>query len=70
MIRAANTGISAIVDPVGRVVAALPLGVDGVLDGQLPQGIPATIFAMFPNWGYLILTLLASFLALIAKRRR
>ena len=70
LIRAANTGISAIVDPVGRVVAALPLGVDGVLDGQLPQGIPATIFAMFPNWAFLILTLLASFLALIAKRRR
>ena len=37
LIRAANTGISAIVDPYGRVLAELPLGAEGVLDGGLPQ---------------------------------
>ena len=45
LVRAANTGISAIVDPYGRVRAQLPLGVKGVLDGSLPQRIEPTFFA-------------------------
>ncbi|MGH6851931.1 MAG: apolipoprotein N-acyltransferase [Methylocella sp.] len=48
LIRAANTGISAIVDPYGRVLADLPLGAEGVLDGDLPQTIAAPVFARFP----------------------
>ena len=45
LVRAANTGISAVVDPFGRVVASLPLGVEGVLDAQLPQPIAPTPYA-------------------------
>jgi apolipoprotein N-acyltransferase len=48
LIRAANTGISAIVDPYGRVLAELPLGAEGVLDGGLPQTIAPPVFARFP----------------------
>ncbi|MGA7384563.1 MAG: apolipoprotein N-acyltransferase, partial [Methylocella sp.] len=48
LIRAANTGISAIVDPYGRVLAELPLGAEGVLDGGLPQTIAPPLFARFP----------------------
>jgi apolipoprotein N-acyltransferase len=48
LIRAANTGISAIVDPYGRVLGQLPLGAEGVLDGALPQRIAAPPFARFP----------------------
>ena len=48
LIRAANTGISAIVDPYGRVLAELPLGAESVLDGGLPQQIAAPVFARFP----------------------
>lgn len=42
--RAANTGISAVVDPVGRVINSLPLGVEGVLDSALPKPIAPTIY--------------------------
>ena len=48
LIRVANTGISAIVDPYGRVLAELPLGAEGVLDGGLPQTIAPPVFARFP----------------------
>ena len=45
MVRAANTGISAVIDPCGRIVARLGLGVEGVLDSGLPSAIAPTIYA-------------------------
>src|SRR5208282_1087552 len=45
LVRAANTGISAVVDPVGRIVARLGLGIEGVLDSNLPAAIPPTVYA-------------------------
>jgi apolipoprotein N-acyltransferase len=45
VVRAANTGISAVIDPLGRVVARLGLGLEGVLDSSLPSAIPPTIYA-------------------------
>ena len=45
VVRAANTGISAVIDPMGRVVARLGLGVEGVLDSGLPSAIAPTIYA-------------------------
>jgi apolipoprotein N-acyltransferase len=45
LVRAANTGISAVVDPLGRVIKSLPLGTEGVLDAPLPQGIAPTPYA-------------------------
>jgi apolipoprotein N-acyltransferase len=45
LVRAANTGISAVVDPLGRVIKSLPLGTEGVLDSALPQAIAPTPYA-------------------------
>ncbi|MET0631971.1 MAG: apolipoprotein N-acyltransferase [Xanthobacteraceae bacterium] len=45
LVRAANTGISAVVDPLGRVLAALPLGTEGVLDSGLPRPVSPTPYA-------------------------
>src|ERR1035438_4257345 len=45
VVRAANTGISAVIDPVGRFVARLGLGVEGVLDSSLPMAIAPTVYA-------------------------
>jgi apolipoprotein N-acyltransferase len=43
--RAANTGISAMVDPFGRVIASLPLGTEGALDVLLPAPLAPTLFS-------------------------
>ena len=45
LIRAANTGVSAIIDPYGRLLEELPLGEAGVLDGFLPKSIAPTVFS-------------------------
>ena len=45
VVRAANTGISAVIDPLGRIVARLGLGLEGVLDSGLPSAIAPTIYA-------------------------
>ena len=44
LVRAANTGISAVVDPLGRVIKSLPLGTEGILDARLPSPLPPTVF--------------------------
>jgi apolipoprotein N-acyltransferase len=42
LIRAANTGISAIIDAHGRVLDSLPLNQAGVLTGAVPPALPPT----------------------------
>ncbi|MBS7705879.1 apolipoprotein N-acyltransferase [Chelatococcus asaccharovorans] len=49
LVRAANTGISAVVDPYGRITASLGLGQEGVIDARLPVALPSTPYAQFGN---------------------
>ena len=45
LVRVANSGISAVIDPLGRIVKSLPLESEGVLDAPLPQPIAPTPYA-------------------------
>ena len=47
LIRAANTGISAVVDPLGRIVDSLPVGEMGTIDAALPAPGPPTLYSRF-----------------------
>jgi apolipoprotein N-acyltransferase len=67
LVRAANTGISAVVDPVGRVVKALPLGAEGVLDSGLPRAIDPTPYVRYGDIPLLVF--FAASLAIIGRRR-
>jgi apolipoprotein N-acyltransferase len=49
LVRVANTGISAIVDPMGREIVAIPLGETGFADALLPGPLPPTTFAGMGN---------------------
>jgi apolipoprotein N-acyltransferase len=70
LVRAANTGISAVVDPLGRVVASLPLGVEGILDAPLPQPLAPTPYARLSDApaGLMVLGSLAW--VMLSRRRR
>lgn len=58
LVRVANTGISAIIDPYGRIIGQLGLEVRGVLDGQLPRPLSEkTIYARIDNGVVLALAL-------------
>jgi apolipoprotein N-acyltransferase len=55
-VRAANTGISGVIDPYGRITARLGLGREGVLDAALPAALGGpTLFGRFGNLIALIL---------------
>lgn len=47
MLRSANTGISAIVDPMGRVVSRLALDQVGVIDGAMPKAVRTPLYARY-----------------------
>lgn len=50
LVRAANNGISAVVDPYGRVLGQLALDEIAVLDAPLPVALKPTFFARWGNW--------------------
>jgi len=71
LIRAANNGVSAMVDPYGRVLQALGLDVRGVIDSGLPKALAPTVYARAGDW--MLALVLAMFLAAVVvlnKSRR
>jgi apolipoprotein N-acyltransferase len=68
LVRAANTGISAVIDPAGRVTGALALNTTGVLDQVLPAPVAPPPFARVGNAP--VLVLLAGVFGWAAWRRR
>src|SRR5205807_5759370 len=69
LVRAANTGISAVVDPFGRIVTELPLGAEGVVDSGLPQRLEPTLYL---RGGDVLVKILfgVGFLVVIRRRLR
>ena len=67
LVRAANTGISAVVDPLGRIVKELPLGAEGVIDSALPRPLEPTPYLR--GGDVLVKVLFGLGLLLVVRRR-
>ena len=67
LVRAANTGVSAVIDPLGRVIKSLPLGTEGVLDAPLPRAIDPPLYV---NTGDGFAALFLGFGVMMIVRRR
>ena len=50
VVRVANTGISAVIDPMGEIVASIPLNSNSYMDSALPAPLPPTIYARFGDF--------------------
>ena len=71
LVRAANTGISGVVDAHGRVLDSLGLGLAGVLDIPLPAGLSdATPYGRWGDWLFLVLIFVTGGIAIGLARRR
>ncbi|MGY6550079.1 MAG: apolipoprotein N-acyltransferase [Roseinatronobacter sp.] len=71
VLRAANTGVSAVIDARGGIIAELGLNETGFLDATLPGALPPTLYSRFgdaPLWLFLALTLIASRLSPFSRR--
>ncbi|NOD36682.1 MULTISPECIES: apolipoprotein N-acyltransferase [unclassified Ruegeria] len=70
MIRSANTGISAMIDPLGRVTASLSLGEAGYLDAVLPLPQQSTIYSRTGDSAVLVILLFLGAIILFSARLR
>jgi apolipoprotein N-acyltransferase len=69
MMRAANTGISAVIDAYGQVLSSLGMQKEGIIDHRLPPARPATSYSRWGDGTLLAMVVLLG-VALTAKRSR
>lgn len=56
--RAANTGVSAMIDARGRIVDELGMDIQGVIDAPLPPSLPPTLYSRTGDWPAICVILL------------
>lgn len=69
LLRAATTGISAVVDPTGRVVQSQPLGTQGTIVARFSPRHSKTAYVRFGDW-FAAAAVLGSVVVLFVRRRR
>ena len=69
LVRVANSGISVVTDPYGRIVGQLQLGESGIIDSQLPIGLTTTPFASYGLWIFWIVTAIFFAIGLFPLRK-
>jgi apolipoprotein N-acyltransferase len=69
LMRAANNGISAGIDPYGRILARLGLNVRGVIDVELPAAAAPTMYTSLGDWTFLLLCAAVAAAAILGRKR-
>lgn len=66
--RAANTGVSAVIDPYGRIISSLGLGRSGVVDASLPGAIEPTFYSFSGDAIFFLLLIIFAFAGAVFSR--
>ena len=69
IVRAANNGISAMIDADGRVLASLDMNVKGVIDANLPGARPPPLYAWAGDWPFAANLLIFAAIGLYVRRK-
>jgi apolipoprotein N-acyltransferase len=70
IVRAANNGVSAVVDAEGRVVAMLKLNARGVIDSPIPASIVIPVYGKLGDSTFVALVLIFLATAIGLRRRQ
>ncbi|MEC9205902.1 MAG: apolipoprotein N-acyltransferase [Pseudomonadota bacterium] len=70
ILRSANTGISAIIDPYGNILQKIDFDTEGTLDGTVPVSIGRTPFMDFGDYSILMLIFIFMFLIFSSKPQK
>lgn len=68
LVRVANTGISGVIDPYGRVLGRVGLGDEGILDSGLPVAVEETVFSRLGQFAPIFCLFLAISWTLLSSR--
>ncbi len=69
MLRAANTGITAVIDPYGQMRERIALGETGVVNALLPQALAATLYSRTGDWPVFLFCILLAWAAAVRGQR-
>jgi apolipoprotein N-acyltransferase len=69
LLRAANNGVSAVVDAHGRVLAMLRLNERGTIDASLPSALTLTAYVRLRDWTFVALALFFAGISFVLIRR-
>lgn len=69
ILRAATTGISALIDPAGRIVESLPLDAQGIVQGTFEEKSTRTLYVRFGDW-FAVAAWIALAAVILARRRK
>ncbi|MGZ5935711.1 MAG: nitrilase-related carbon-nitrogen hydrolase, partial [Rhizomicrobium sp.] len=60
VVRSANTGISAVIDPLGRTMATLGLDETGEIDSQLPRAQDTPFYTCYGDAGFFLMLMVSA----------
>ena len=70
MLRAANTGVSAVIDGGGRILQSIPLGRAGWIDARLPAPLAPTLYSRSGDFPVLVVLAILGLALILGQRRK
>lgn len=68
MARSANSGVSGLIDALGRTRAKIPLYETGVIDAALPRPLPSTVYARYGDFFFFLMMIGAAAPGIFSRR--